>query len=63
MATVKIDGRDYDLETLSDDAKSHLANLTYCNERIRELQRELAVTQTARSAYANALSKELPKDS
>ena len=62
MASVKINGRDYDLETLSDDAKSALANVSYCDDRIKELQRELAVMQTARSAYANALARALPKD-
>jgi hypothetical protein len=62
MASVKINGRDYDLETLSDEAKSALANVSYCDDRIKELQRDLAMAQTARSAYANALARALPKD-
>jgi hypothetical protein len=62
MAKVTIDGKEYDTDTLSDEAKNHIQNVQYCEKRMAELQRELAVAQTARNAYAQALKGALPKD-
>jgi len=59
MAKITIDGREYDVEKLSDDAKQQLASLQFVDRKIGELQAELAVLQTARLAYANALKAAL----
>ena len=48
--TVTIDGFDYPIDALSENAKAQLVSL----------QEELAILQTARIAYANALKQELP---
>ena len=48
--TVTIDGLDYPIDALSENAKAQLVSL----------QEELAILQTARIAYANALKQELP---
>lgn len=63
MATLTIDGREYDTEQLSDAAKSQVTNLQLVDQKIAQLQQELAIMQTARNAYAQALQAELPKES
>lgn len=60
MPTITIDNTDYDLDTLSDAAKAQIANLQTVDRRIAGLQEELAIHQTARIAYANALKAQLP---
>lgn len=60
--TITIDGKDYALEDLSEAAKSQLTNLRVTDQEIARLQQQLAITQTARTTYANALKTELPKD-
>lgn len=62
MAKVTIDGKQYDTDDLSDDAKNHIQNVQYCEQKMVDLQRELAVIQTARNAYAQALQRALPKN-
>lgn len=62
MAKVTIDGKEYDTDTLSDDAKTNLRNVQFCEQKLAELKRDAAVVQTARSAYAQALKNALPKD-
>lgn len=62
MAKVTIDGKEYDSEALSDEAKNHIQNVQYCEQKMVDLQRELVVIQTARNAYAQALQRALPKN-
>lgn len=62
MANIKIDGKDYDTDTLPEAARGNLANLRICDQKLVELKRDLAIAQTARNAYAEALKASLPKD-
>ena len=62
MNKVTIDGKEYDSEELSDNAKNQLGSMQACDQKIRQLQTDLAIAQTARSAYAAALKDELPDD-
>lgn len=62
MAKVKIDDKEYDTDSLSEEANKRIRNIQYCEEKMAELRRELALVQTARSAYAQALQGALPKD-
>ena len=62
MPNVTINGREYDLDKLSEEAKSQLGNIAGVDEELRRLQRQVAIYQTARNAYANALQLALPKD-
>lgn len=62
MATVKIDDRTYDLDKLSADARQQLEMLAATEQKLRELQRDLAITQTARNAYMTALKAALPTE-
>jgi hypothetical protein len=60
MTTIKIDDKDYDLETLSDEAKNQLVSLQFVDAELQRLNAQAAVLQTARLAYANALKDALP---
>lgn len=62
MATLTIDGKEYDTEQLSDAANAHVTNMQIVEQKIVQLQQELAIAQTARNAYAQALQAELPKE-
>ncbi|WP_447955903.1 DUF6447 family protein [Vreelandella sp. EE7] len=59
--TVTIDNREYNLDDLSDNARNQLMNLRVTDQEIQRLNHQLAIAQTARTAYANALKQELPK--
>ena len=58
---ITIDNKQYDLNTLSTETKQQLEMLVATDNKIRELQRDLAISQTARYAYAKALEALLPK--
>ena len=59
MASITIDGKDYDTDNLSDKAKEQLVSLQFVQAEIKRTQAQLAVCQTAASAYSQALKKEL----
>ncbi|SHI06923.1 DUF6447 family protein [Marivita hallyeonensis] len=62
MAKINIDGKEYDSDALSEDARTNMLNVKYCDDKVADLKRELAIAQTARNAYAQALKNALPKD-
>jgi len=62
MATVTIDGREYDGDKLSDQAKAQITSLHFVDGELQRLQAQSAVLQTARSAYARALNEILAAD-
>ncbi len=59
--TITIDGKEYALENLNDDARAQIVNLRMVDQEIARLQNLLAITQTARAAYANVLAGQLPE--
>ena len=61
MLTIKIDGKDYNTEKLSADAKAQLTRLQFVDAELKRLQGQAAALQTARIAYANALKAVLPE--
>lgn len=61
VQTVTIDGTRYELNSLSDNAKAQLTNMRLADQEIARLQMQLALAQTARNAYAQALKEELPE--
>ncbi|MBO6899511.1 MAG: hypothetical protein JJ868_20130 [Shimia sp.] len=63
MATLTIDGKEYDTEQLSDAAREQIVNIQIVDEKLRTAQRDAAIMQTARNAYIQALQAELPKES
>lgn len=62
MPNAVIDGQEYDLETLSDNARGQLGSLRVADQEIAQLQSRMALTQTARNAYAGALAADLPAE-
>jgi len=58
---INIDGKEYDLASLTDEAKSQLMNVRVADQKLASAQQDLAVLQTARNAYARALTEALPK--
>jgi len=61
MSTINIDDKIYELDSLSENARAQLDMLIIADKRIEEIKRDLAIVQTARVAYAHALSDALPK--
>ena len=56
MPTIKINDKDYDTDSLSAEAKAQLEMLLATEGEIRRLQTQLAIAQTAKNAYAQALA-------
>jgi outer membrane protein TolC len=55
MSIIRIDEVDYELDLLTEEAKAQLISVQHTDQKIAELQRDLAIAQTARASYANAL--------
>ena len=60
MTPIKIDNIDYDTDKLSGEAKAQLFSLKFVEQELSRLQAQLAVLQTAKAAYLQALQKSLP---
>ncbi len=60
MPTIKIDNIDYDIGSLSEDAKVQLQSIQFVDQELAKLQMQVAAMQTARNAYVNALKAALP---
>lgn len=60
--TVTIDGKEYAVDQLSEQAHNQVMSLRVTDQEIARLNQQLAIAQTARTAYANALKAELPQD-
>ena len=59
---ITIDEKEYLISDLSDQAKAELGSMNIVDQKIANLQQEVAIMQTARNAYAQALAAALPKD-
>ena len=55
MASINIDGKEYDIDALSDDAKSQLGSLQFVQAEMKRIEAQMAVYKTAYAAYSNAL--------
>ena len=60
MPTITIDNKQYDYDTLSNEAKAQLASLQFVDSELARLQAKTAALRTARMAYAKALGEALP---
>ena len=58
---VNIDGVEYLLSDLSDEAKAQIQSLQFVEAEIGRLNAQVAVASTARMAYQNALKELLPQ--
>lgn len=61
MPNITIDGVEYDREDLSEEAAAQLQSIEFVDAEIARLQAHVAAMQTARNAYASALSQLLPE--
>jgi hypothetical protein len=59
-AMIKINDVDYKLDDLSDDAKGQLKGIQVADAEIKRLNMQIALAQTARNAYMQALQAVLP---
>lgn len=59
MPTMKIDDKEYDLETLSAEARGQLTSLQFVDAELARLKAQIAVFTTARNAYLQALRDSL----
>ena len=59
MPIIKIDDKEYDVATLSDEAKNQLASIQFVDSELARLHAKAATLQTARVAYSNALQDAL----
>jgi len=58
-AKITIDGKQYSAESLSDNAKTQLTNIQFCDSQLQQLNNEWAVSDTARIGYSRALKREI----
>ncbi|MDR4516666.1 MAG: DUF6447 family protein [Nitrosomonas sp.] len=59
---IVIDGTEYALSSLSEEAKAQITNLRVVESEIAQLKARLAIAGTAKIAYQNALKNALPVD-
>ena len=52
MPIIKIDDKDYELDSLTDEAKAQLGMLQFVDAELQRLNAQTAVLQTARMGYA-----------
>lgn len=58
---LSMDGKEYNISDLSDNAKGQLRGLQVAEAEMKRLNMQLVLAQTARNAYMHALQDELPK--
>ena len=56
---IKLDGSEYDVENLSDQAKWTIEMLQFADRRIKDLTNMQALLQRAKNSYIDGLSKEV----
>ena len=59
MTTITIDDKQYDLDTLSEEAKAQLVSIQFVDQELQRVNAQAAVLQTARVAYSKALNEAL----
>ena len=60
MPNIKIDNKEYDIDTLSEECKAQLASIQFVDQELARLQAQTSVLQTAKIAYLQALKASLP---
>jgi len=56
---IKLDGEEYLLEDLSDQAQAALKSLQFVTTRVQELTNMQALLQRAKNSYVDSLKKEM----
>lgn len=63
MTSFTINGIEYNLDSLSDEAKAQIVSLQFVDAELARLQAQAAALQTARIAYGKELQKHLEASS
>jgi hypothetical protein len=58
---IKIDGVEYKIGDLSENALAQLESIYFVDSQLQQLNNEWAVADTAKIGYSNALKSELTK--
>ena len=61
MEKIQINNQEYLIDSLSDQAKANLQMFLSVDLEIKRLQTQLAIAQTAKNAYAQALTQAVVK--
>ena len=61
MPKITVDGVEYNTEDLSDYGRAQIASLQFLEAQMQKLKNEIAIYQTARGTYLQALKAELAK--
>jgi hypothetical protein len=56
MSVVTIDGKEFETDEMSEEQTNQLRSINFADQEVVRLEMLLAVTRTARNAYANALA-------
>jgi len=59
--TIRIDGEDHDLSSLTEEAKAQLAMIQFGDSRIAELKNMQALLTRAKKSYIDGLEREIIK--
>ena len=59
MATITIDGKEFEYDSLTDKAKENLVSLQFVQTELKRVQAQIAVYKTAEIGYAKALKAEM----
>jgi len=57
MSNVSIDGKEYPLAALSDEAKAQLGAMQIIDNKIAEAKQTISIMQTARGSYSARLKE------
>lgn len=60
MATLTVEGKQFDLETLSDEVKAIANAVSFTDAKIKQVEQELMMARAARAHYVGELLKSLP---
>jgi hypothetical protein len=60
LQTVTIDGKEYALDTLSDEVKAKITNVRFVDAEIARLRNQLVLCQAARAEFSRRLLDDLP---
>ena len=60
IQTIEVDGKRYDIDSLSADARTAVVVINELNGKISEFRKEAHFLEVTRSAYESQLSKQLP---
>ena len=61
MPTIKVNDKEYDSESLSDEAKANLVSLQFAQSELKRLEGKVAIFKTAIATYSKAVESLLPE--